>query len=371
MRHPTDGTLRRLVDEPAGVPDADRAHVAGCPVCLTGLAAAQQDATATAAALQPAAGQDAAPDVDSAWRRLVVATRAGDRVRDRAAARAAAPAPEPARRRRRLARSPLVAAFGVVVVLGGAGAAAAGDWLQVFRTEQVAAVPVSQADLVALPDLSAYGDVQFVSEPDLHTVADAAAAQQESGLEVPQVAALPDGVTGAPEYTVGGQAVAEFTFSADRAAEAAAAAGETLPPPPAGLDGSRFRLTAGPGVAAVWAESRGVPALVVARVTAPSGFSSGVPFETARDYLLALPGLPDELAAQLRAFTADGTTLPLPVPAQLATTSTADVDGHQATVLASRDGTMTGVVWVEDGVVTGVAGSLGEDEVLAVARGLR
>ncbi len=41
MRHPNDGTLRRLVDEPAGVADADREHVAGCPVCLSGLAAAQ------------------------------------------------------------------------------------------------------------------------------------------------------------------------------------------------------------------------------------------------------------------------------------------------------------------------------------------
>jgi hypothetical protein len=53
------------------------------------------------------------------------------------------------------------------------------------------------------------------------------------------------------------------------------------------------------------------------------------------------------------------------------TTSTADVDGAEATVLATRDGTVTGVVWVEDGVVTAVAGSLSEDEVLAVARELR
>ena len=29
MRHPTEGLLRRLVDEPAGVADADREHVAG------------------------------------------------------------------------------------------------------------------------------------------------------------------------------------------------------------------------------------------------------------------------------------------------------------------------------------------------------
>jgi len=37
MRHPSEGVLRRLVDEPAGVTDDDRAHVAGCPTCLRAL----------------------------------------------------------------------------------------------------------------------------------------------------------------------------------------------------------------------------------------------------------------------------------------------------------------------------------------------
>ncbi|WP_457140825.1 DUF4367 domain-containing protein [Modestobacter sp. SYSU DS0511] len=152
---------------------------------------------------------------------------------------------------------------------------------------------------------------------------------------------------------------------------AAPAAGEQLPPVPAGLDGSTFRLTAGPGVAAIWSEARGLPALAVGRVNAPTAESSGVPFDVARDYLLSLPGLPDSLADQLRTFTADGTTLPLPVPAELATTSTTEVDGAEATVLASRDGLLHGVVWVADGIVTGVAGTISEDEVLDVARGLR
>ncbi|WP_369133689.1 hypothetical protein [Modestobacter sp. I12A-02662] len=356
-RHLGDGTLRRLVDEPAGVPDADRAHVAGCPTCLAGLAAARADATAAAAALST----PATPDVDRAWRRFT------------ATAGSAPPAPVPARSRRRrsLRQSPVAAALGVALVLGGAGAAAAADWLEIFQVDQVEAVEVQTGDLVALPDLSAFGDLQVVDEPEVQQVADAATAAEITGLDAPEVATLPAGVTGEPQFMAGGQVVAEFTFSADRAAQAAAEAGQTLPPPPAGLDGSRFRLVAGPGLAEVWNSSTGLPALVVARVTAPTAYSSGVPFETVRDYLLELPGLPDGLAEQLRAFTADGSTLPLPVPAELVTTSTADVDGQEATVLASRDGAMTGVVWVEDGVVTGVAGSLSEDEVLTVARGLR
>ena len=114
-----------------------------------------------------------------------------------------------------------------------------------------------------------------------------------------------------------------------------------------------------------------MPALVVARAVAPTAYSSGIPFETARDYLLSLPGLPEDVASQLRGFSGDGTTLPLPVPDELVTSSATDVDGVPATVLTSRDGTMAGVVWVDDGVVTAVAGSLSADEVLSVARGLR
>ena len=171
-------------------------------------------------------------------------------------------------------------------------------------------------------------------------------------------------------YQVGGRVTALFTFSVDKAAQAAAVAGETPPAPPAGLDGSQFRFVAGPGLAAVWSESRGVPALIVARVVAPSVFSSGVPFETARDYLLSLPGLPEDVASQLRSFSGDGTTLPLPIPADRMTSSAADVDGVPATVLTTRDGAMAAVVWVDDGVVTAVAGSLTTDEVLSVAREL-
>jgi hypothetical protein len=125
-------------------------------------------------------------------------------------------------------------------------------------------------------------------------------------------------------------------------------------------------------VAQIWTSSAGAPALVVGRAVAPRAFSSaGLPFEEVRDYLLSLPGLPDDVAAQLRTFSADGSTLPLPVPTDHVTTSPAQVDGAPATVLATRDQTLAAVVWVADGVVTAVAGSLDADEVLSLARDLR
>ena len=357
MRHPSEGVLRRLVDEPAGVTDADRVHVASCPTCPGRLDAVRADAQLVGSALAPVT---AGIDPDLAWARLSTTTAAP-------AGRASA-----GRGRWRTAvRRPAVAALSAVVLLTGAGVAAANDWLPIFRTEQVDPIEVTSSELVQLPDLSAYGDIELVKGGDTEQVADAATARERTGLAVPEVSELPEGVTGEPAYQVGDAVSATFTFSAEKAAQAAAAEAELLPPPPPGLDGSSLRLDAGPGVAAVWSQPTGLPTLVLARVVAPTVYSSGVPLETVRDYLLSLPGLPDGLADQLRDLSADGGTLPLPVPADLVTSSTADVGGAPATVLTSRDGLFAAVVWVEDGVMTGVAGMLSADEVLSVARGLR
>jgi hypothetical protein len=361
MRHPTEGVLRRLIDEPVGVAEPDRQHIAECAHCLGELATMRQDATLVGAALHVDGGADV--DVPDAWRRLSKA----------------APTPSPnwagrparAGRARALLRRPIVAAVVVTAVLAGAGTAAANGWLQIFQTEKIAPVSINPGDLMALPDLSAYGDAVVTTKGDLHQVADAAAAAAETGLDVPQATVLPQGVAGEPAYQAGGTVTLTFTFSAERAAQAAAAAGTALPPVPAGLDGSQVQLTAGPGLAMMWSQPGGIPTLIVGRAVAPKVYSSGVPFETVRDYLLSLPGLSPTVAAQLRAFTADGSTLPLPVPADQVTTSSAEVNGVSATVLSTRDRTMAAVVWVKDGVLTAVAGALDTGEVLAVARNLR
>ena len=148
MRHPPEGVLRRLLDEPAGVADSDRQHVDGCPECLGGLAATRQDAALVEAALATEGLADV--DVDAAWRRLSAAPDATGPAR--------AAAPSRAGRTRAFLRRPAVAVLAFVVVLAGAGTAAANEWLQIFRTEEIAPISMSTADLIALPDLSAYGD---------------------------------------------------------------------------------------------------------------------------------------------------------------------------------------------------------------------
>ena len=355
MRHPTEGVLRRLLDEPPGVAVADRAHVDGCAHCRAELDAMRDDARLVGASL----ANDAADRVDvaAAWHRLSTAPPAAGVAR-----------PPRARRVGAFLRRPSVAGVAFAVVVGGAGIAAANDWLPIFRTQRVEPVSITTGDLVALPDLSAYGTLVVSRAPNVREVPDAAAAKAETGLDVPRVTDLPRGVAGDPTYSVGAKVSATFTFSAERAARAVTATGAALPPVPPGLDGSSVRLDAGPGVAQVWRSSAGAPALVVGRAVAPAAYSSGAPFETVRDYLLSLPGLPDGVAAQLRSFTADGATFPLPVPADQVVTTTTAVDGVRATVLRTRDRSLAAVVWVDRGILNVVAGAFDTDELLAVAR---
>lgn len=371
MRHPTEGVLRRLVDEPAGVTVADRAHVGGCEACHRTLAAIRDDAALVRAALEaPDVGTHASDlDLAAGWQRLSTATSTAER--------GSVVAPQRtihsrAGRFRAALRRPAVAGIAVAVVLVGAGAAAANDWLEIFRTEQIVPIDLSIDDLNALPDLSAYGEFSITGDPDRHQVSDAAAAGAETGLDVPETTTLPRGVSGEPEYQVVRELSANFTFSADRAARAAATEGAALPPPPPGLDGSQLRMVAGPGVAQIWSQPDGIPELVVGRAVAPTAFSSSdIPFRAVRDYLLSLPGLPADVASSLRSFNADRSTLPLPVPADRVTTSPVHVKGVSGTMLTTRDHTLAAVLWVDDGVVTVVAGPLDGDELLSVARGLQ
>src|SRR5262245_51569359 len=164
MRHPSDGTLRRLLDEPVGIPDADREHAAACPMCLSGLAAADRDATAAEAALNAVFPLD----VDAAWNRL---SRALDDAEPKVVTVAAR-----ARRWRTALRSPVAAIFGVVILLTGISAAAAADWLQIFRAERIAPVTAPEADLITMPDLSDFGESEVTEKVNEHAVADAAAA---------------------------------------------------------------------------------------------------------------------------------------------------------------------------------------------------
>lgn len=365
MRHPNDGVLRRLIDEPIGVSDADRAHVAQCAQCLDEVATMRVDSELVGAAMRPPPGNI---DVDAAWERFATSsTTPATSVIEKPTA----PTPitaAPSKNKPRYARKSAIAVVAVGAILVGGTAAAANNWLQIFKTEQLAPVNFSTDDLATLPDLRPYGDFKITGSPDPQQVANAKAAEAKTGLDIPTPYDLPGGISGKPTYQVIGKVSATFTFDEDRAAAAVAESGATLPPPPPGLDGSTVRIQAGPAVAAVWSQGSGIPTLVVGKAIAPTAESTGVSFDTFRDYLLSLPGIPNELADQLRSI--GDSSLPIPVPQNWADSSPIEIDGHPATRIETKDGLAAAVIWVDHGVISAVAGMVSADEAAAIAESL-
>lgn len=74
MRHPAEGVLRRLLDEPSGVALSDREHVHGCPRCLADLDVVRRDAQLVRASMAHDVSEHV--DLGAAWQRLARATSA-------------------------------------------------------------------------------------------------------------------------------------------------------------------------------------------------------------------------------------------------------------------------------------------------------
>lgn len=354
MRHLDDGALRRLYDDPLGVPETDRAHFAVCNQCSGRFDTVAADARRAAALLEVTA-----PEVDTAA--ALARVRAGRPL-----------APVVALRRRLPWRPAVAAGIAAVAIVALAVTGAAQQLLTVMQPTNVTVVPVTTSELQAMPDLAQFGTVHWSGNPQVTPVADAAAAAQAAGFSAPQATA-PTGVSGAPQYAVLVQSTATFTFSAAKAQAWAAAHNVTLPAMPAGLDGSSLELTAGPAIVELYgAGSSGgeIPQLAVGKMRSPTLASTGPSVREIEDYLLSVPGFPAGLAAQLRALGDPTTTLPLPIPVDRASTSQADVNGVEAEVIGDDTGLGAGAIWVTGGYVYGVAGSQPQDTILSVARSL-
>jgi hypothetical protein len=368
--HPSDGTLRRSLDEPIAIDAASREHVVTCARCRDRVRRMRADATSVRAML---VAQDPVVDVAAARARLAGTEAA-----------AIAPAPRSARtvrpgngRASRVMAGLAVAAVASVllVVTGGAQ-----DFLSLFQPKQLAPVPVTAADVRSLAGLTSYGTVgggsaiAFTPEPD------AAAAAAASGLAVPTVADLPAG-TPAPKYAVVSGGVVTFTFSADLARAAAVRAGGHLPALPAGLDGSTLSVSIAPAVVvsygidpATLLQGGGVPsgeAFVVVASRTPTVSSTGVTARQLEDYLLSVPGIPPGVASEIQALGDPAQTIPVPIPVDLATGSTVPINGARGLLIGDSTGLGSAVVWQHNGIVDAIAGTLTSNQVLSIARSTR
>jgi hypothetical protein len=255
--------------------------------------------------------------------------------------------------------------------------------LTIFEPKQVVGVPLTSADLTSAAGLGRYGTLTWSAPPKPYDVPDLATAAKDSGLSLLAPSWLPPGVSAAPaRFGVMPRTTATFTFSADLTRQSAASMGRTPPPMPANIDGSRLFITGGPAVVQYLGDGAApppssaagplgsLPKLIIAQGRGPTVQSDGVTVEQLQAYLLAQPGISPSLAAQIKAIKDPSSTLPIPIPVDMASSKPITVQGVQGVFVGDSTGLGSAVIWSKNGTVFGVAGTLSEGDILAVANSL-
>jgi hypothetical protein len=174
-------------------------------------------------------------------------------------------------------------------------------------------------------------------------------------------------------FGVVSHATGSLTLDAQRLRASAAKNGVRVNPMPATLNGSKLVVNGGPALLEAWGLSIGanqnqVPTLVILQTRVPTVDSTGATAAELEAYLLSQPGVPPDIAAQIKAIKDPSTTLPIPIPKGLATTDSVQVNGAPGVLIKAVLG--AGVVWTKKGVIYAVGGQLTPDQVLAIATSL-
>lgn len=387
MRHLSDGALRRLYDEPYSLDEETRAHYNDCTDCQARFAAVADDARhAMALMAVPAATVNPA----SALARV--------RARNEAPARGVFGGLF-AGGRRPVVGGLAAALLAIGLVATMAFTPLASNLARIFEPSQVTPVQISQGDLTGLDALSKWGDVKGTSGPELQQAETAAEAAKLSGLPAIKVDAskLPAGLQKAPvSYAAASQSSGTVTFNGNA---------------PAKLRGSTLTLVVGPAETAVYGDlgklmqgarsaapkagqdaapgSEGAsggdqqavdrarqalnaagPILAVAEMKAPQVSSTGASVADIKSALLAQPGLSPNVRAAISSIDNPAGNLPIPIPAGYVNSHSVKVQGVNATAFGDNTGLGSAVVWIKNGRVYGVAGTVTEDQILAVANSM-
>jgi hypothetical protein len=293
---------------------------------------------------------------------------------------------EPSRRHRPLWDRLRASKPRITAPLGGLAAAAAlvgalaltpagslaQDVLVIFQPTQVTPIPLTTGDLKALSQLQHYGSVQMptgASAPSPTSSAATAAQEADVALLVPP--SLPTDVSPHVQYQVVPSESASFIFSAARATTWAQQQGKTIPDMPAGMDGSSVTVKTGNAVMAVYGTAdAGAPNLVIGQMRAPHISTTGVSVDTMENYILKMPGISPQLAAEIRALGDPAETLPLPVPVDFASAQSVTVRGVQGYAVGDNTGLFSVVIWEQNGTIYGVGGTVSENEAMQIANSL-
>ena len=357
MKHLSDGTIRRIIDEPFASGPRDRAHLGECPACRSRIEDIRDDQAFVATAFTAPVSQ---PDL--------------------AAARAAIAGRRPSRRKPFAGGFPirkpgLIPGIASLVLAGGLIASAAtgamGSLLTVFQPTTVTPIFLERGTLSNLPQLRHLGNLVPPGNVATREYQSLSAAERASGLKILLPRSLPAGVPSNRQTGVMAAQTSSFTFSASKAAAYARSSHRRIPPIPDDLNGATLTLTTNPAVVTVYGGRADIPDLVVAETRAPALTMSGAPLQTVESYLSKIPGIPRSLVTQLKSLSKPTSTLPIPIPLNLAYASHVTINDAPGLLIGDNTGVASVVVWEKGGVVYGVGGGLTSTQVVKTAESLR
>jgi hypothetical protein len=388
VRHLSDGSLRRLYDEPYALDEETRAHYNDCPDCQSRFTAVADDARRTLALM-------AVPGV--------TVDPAGAMARVRARAN---PTPSRLMVFRGSWRRPVVGGLAMAAVAVGLVGTMAftplgSSLTRIFQPSQVTPVSIGQGDLTGLDSFSNWGDVKAGKRGQLQQTETAAEAAKVSGLPTIKVSSgtLPAELRKAPvSYAAITQSSGSVTFNSNA---------------PAKLRGSTLNVALGPAETAIYGDLakagqsvRGAapkaaagsgdpasastgsdgnqqsadkvrqalasagPILAVAEMQAPQVSSSGASVADIKSALLAQPGLSPAVRSAISSINDPIGNLPIPIPAEYVSSRSVKVQGVNGQAFGDNTGLGSAIVWIKNGRVFAVAGTVTEDQALAVANGL-
>ena len=286
-------------------------------------------------------------------------------------------------RRWRLALGGLAAGLAFTLLLATPeGQAAASGFLAQFRTQRFAVVTFdpSSADRSGLQRLERLGTLQRLPAQTAATragqeVPSVEEATRRVGFAIaqPDPATLPVGVSRTPKITAAPAGQIRFTFDRDKAAAYFRDLGRTDQRLPDKLHGTTLVVSTPPMAMLQYSAADGKPAVMVGQTSdvqvAVEGAAS---LEEVREYLLSVPGIPPDLARQLRAMQNWESTLPIPVPVDKIAWRETTIHGGQGLVLSDNTGLGSAALWrLGNGRIYGVAGPLKGDELQRVVDSIR
>jgi len=277
----------------------------------------------------------------------------------------------------------VAAAFAAALLLTPLGGYAM-QLLTIFEPKEFVPIAISSKDAAAMrrmPSLASFGTVTSSANRSLRGVASLAAARTTAGFAPRQAGNARSLPPGPVTYFVLPPGTVAFTFSAAKARAYEHRFHRHLPPMPPGLDGTTIRMSLGAGIVSAYGplaknlkkvrRAELVDGVAIVQTRAPQITSSGASIATLENYLLSMPDVPADVAAQLRAIADPSDAMPIPFRIDKTSATTVAVDGTHGLAIGDQTGLGSGILWQKGGMVYAIGGSLTASDALALANALR